>query len=113
MAALATTLTLFATSGNSKTSTISGHTSVKPKIVLEKRKVAVGTEGVAESTIAVIYGTTNPASENLPSKISFEIKLRRPVNGNATDLSDALAIIRDVVQSTEYGTMTTTQNWLK
>lgn len=113
MAALAATLTLFSTSGNSKTSTAAGHTSVKPKLVIEKRKVAVGTDGVAESTIAVVYGTTNPASENLASKIAFECKLRRPVDGNATDLSDALVLFRDVVQSTEFTTMTTTQNWLK
>lgn len=113
MAALAATLTLFSTSGNSKTSTAAGHTSVKPKLVIEKRKVPVGDNGVAENTIGVVFGTVNPASENLPTKILYEAKVRRPVNGNATDLSDALVLFRDVVQSTEFGTMTTTQNWLK
>lgn len=112
MPAMATVLTEFSDSGNSRTSTISGHTALKPRIVIQKRKVAATTESSPEDHISVIYGTEDAAGAILSSKVAFDVSLRRPVNGDAADVTAALVILRDIVASDEFTAVTTTQNWL-
>jgi hypothetical protein len=60
----------------------------------------------------VISGTEDADSIPLASKVSFEVKLRRPVNGAAADVAAALVIFRDVVAGDEFGNTTITQEWL-
>ena len=48
MAAMTTVLTDFSQSGNSRTRTTSGHTAVKPKLVIEKRRVPEGNQTMVE-----------------------------------------------------------------
>lgn len=113
MPAMATVLTEFSDSGNSRTSTLAGHTALKPRIVIQKRKVAVSDQSSPEDHIQVVYGTVDAAGLILPGKIAFELSLRRPVLGLAADVTAALAVFRDIVASDEFTAVTTTQNWLK
>lgn len=113
MPAMATTLTEFSDSGNARTSTIAGHTALKPRLVIQKRKIATDESSSPEDHISVVYGTTDAAGVVLPGKIAFEVSLRRPVLGLAADVTAALAVLRDIVASDEFTATTTTQNWLK
>jgi len=113
MAALATVLTEFATSGNSRTSTTAGHTAQRPKLVIERRVVAEGKKTLAESSVKVIHATVDAEGLLLREKVQFEVIVKTPIAGQADDVAAALVIFRDVVQSTEFGATVTTQNWLK
>lgn len=112
MAALVTALTEFADNGNSRTYTTSGHTVIQPKLVIQKRKVPSTATGSAEISVAVIHGTTDSSSEPLASRVVGEVRVRYPLNGTTTDRDAMLVILRDVVQSTEFGTSVGNQNWL-
>lgn len=112
MAAMTTALTEFSTLGDSRTYTTSGHTSSKPKLVVQKRKVPVGNATVAESSITVVHATEDPDGNVLPQKVSFGITVRSPINGDAADVTAALAIIRDIVAGDEFGNTVTTQEFL-
>jgi type IV secretory pathway VirJ component len=110
---MATVLTEFSDSGNSRTSTLAGHTALKPRIVIQKRKVAVNDASSPEDIVSIVYGTTDAAGAILPAKVAFEVSLRRPVLGAPADVTAALAVLRDIVASDEFTAVTTTQNWLK
>lgn len=112
MAAMTTALTEFADNGNSRTYTYTGHTASEPRLVIERRKVATGATSVIEDTISVISSTEDAAGELLTSKVSFEAKVRRPVNGIAADVTAALAIFRDIVAGDEFTNTVSTQEWL-
>lgn len=113
MAAMATAITEFANNGNSRTYTRTGHTALNPRLVIQKRKVATSPQGSAEDTIDVISGTVDAAGLILPGRIAFSIIVRRPVLGLATDVTAALAVIRDIVASDEFTVTVTSQNFLK
>lgn len=113
MGALVTVLTEFADNGDSRTFTTSGHTVVKPKIVIQKRKVPLGAQSVAEISVAVVHGTEDSAAAVLPQKVSMGVTVRYPVDGIAADRTAALAILQDIVQSTEFAAAIESQNWLK
>jgi hypothetical protein len=113
MAALATTLTEFSSLGDSRTWTVSGHSVAKPKLVIQKRKVPTGNQTVAEVKCSVIYGTEDSDGAMLPSKVVYDVIARYPVSSGDTAIADALVVFRDVVQSTEFGTAVTSQNFLK
>lgn len=112
MAGMSTALTLFSEYGNSRTSTTAGHTSVKPKVVVEKRVVAEGKKKIAQSSVKVIHATTDAEGLILTEKVAFEAVVNTPVAGLAADVTAALAIFRDIVASDDFGTTVTTQNWL-
>lgn len=112
MVAMTTTLTEFATLGDSRTYTTSGHVLGKPKLVIQKRRVPSGKQTIAETTISVIHGTEDAAGEMLPGKVSFAVVVRTPIDGIAADVSAALAIFRDVVANDEFGNSVTTQEFL-
>lgn len=113
MAALATTLTLFSDKENSRTWTTTGHTAARPKLVIQKRRVPAGSQIIQEDTISVIQAGVDAAGLTLPQKVSFQLQVRQPITMVGSTVSDALAIFRDVVQSTEFGTTVTGSLYLK
>jgi len=112
MAGMSTVLTEFATNGNSRTSTTTGHTAQRPKLVIERRVVAEGKKTLAESQIKVVHATVDAEGLLLREKVAFEVNVKTPIAGQASDVTAALAIFRDLVASDEFGTTVTTQNWL-
>lgn len=112
MAAMTTSLTEFADNGNSRTYTYTGHTAAEPRLVIERRKTATGATSVIEDTFQVLSSTEDAAGDLLSSKVLFEAKARRPVNGITADVTAALAIFRDIVAGDEFTNTVNTQNWL-
>lgn len=113
MAGMTTVLVEFSSNGNSKTSTTSTHTAAKPRLVIEKRKVPEGKLTVGENSIKVVHATVDAEGLLIPDRVAFETIVRTPIAGLAADVTAALAIFRDIVASDEFGTMVTTQRWLK
>jgi hypothetical protein len=109
MAAMSTALTEFSNYGDSFTYTTSGHTSSKPKLVLQKRKVPSGDQVVQESTVSVVQATENDSSEILPQKVTFSVTVRYPTSGQSTDVDAVLAIFRDVIAGDEFANVVDTQ----
>lgn len=112
MAAMTTALTEFSDSGNSRTYTYTGYTAAEPRLVIQKRKLASGSTSVIEDTVSVVSSTEDAAGEILSSKVLFEMKVRRPLNGLAADVTAALAIARDVIAGDEFTNTVSTQEWL-
>lgn len=112
MAAMTTVLTEFADNANSRTSTISGHTAVQPKLVIEKRRVPEGNQTMVEYSFKVVEATTDADSLILPQKVSFEAIVKHPLLGQSSDVTAALAVFRDIVAGDEFANSVTTQNWL-
>lgn len=117
MAALATTLTEFSDNGDSRTYTTSGHTATKPKLVLEKRKVPVGNQTMAEFTCTVVHGVDDADGAVMPQRVSLSAAARYPVDADPTDLATEIAaafvILQDIVQSDEFEAAITSQNWVE
>lgn len=112
MAAMTTVLTEFSNNGNSRTSTLVGHTAAKPKLVIEKRRVPEGSQSVAEYSFKVILATVDAAGLPLAQKVSFEAVVRYPLAGLAADTSAALAFFKDIVSGDEFANSVMTQEWL-
>lgn len=112
MASMTTVLTEFSTMGNSRTSTTSGHTVVKPKLVIEKRRVPEGNQTMAEYSCKVVHATEDANGEILSNKVSFETVVRYPVLGASADVTAALAIIRDIIAGDEFANSVTTGEFL-
>ena len=112
MAAMTTVLTEFSNSGNSRTSTLSGHTAVSPRLVIEKRRVPEGNQTMVEYSCKVVYATEDADGEVLSNKVSFDLVTRYPVLGLSTDVTAALAIIADIVSGDEFANSVSTQEWL-
>jgi len=113
VAAMSTTLTEFASLGDSRTYTVSGHSVSLPKLVIQKRKVPQGNQTVQESTISVVYGTVDAGSAVLPQKVLMSATIRYPVASTSTAITAALAVLKDIVASDEFAAMVTTQNFVK
>lgn len=112
MAAMTTALTEFADNGNSRTYTTAGHTASKPKLVIQKRRVAEGNQVVQETSVAVVHATTDPDGQVLPQKVAGTLLFRSPINGDAADVTAVLTILRDICAGDEYGNTVTTQEHL-
>lgn len=112
MALMSTSLTEFSNNGNSRTSTLSGHSASEPKLIIEKRKVPSNASGSAEYTVSVIYATQDAEGNVLTSKVAFEATVRYPLKGTAADITAALAVFRDIIAGDEYGNSVTTQEYL-
>lgn len=113
MAGMSTALVKFADNGNSRTSTVTGHTALKPRLVVERRVIAEGKKTLAENHIKVIYATVDAEGLPLRDKVAFEAIVKTPIAGLAADVSAALVVFRDIVAGDEFATMVTTQQWLK
>lgn len=112
MAAMTTALTEFSDNGNSRTYTYTGHTASSPKLVLQKRRVPAGNQVVAEDTISVLAATTDADSNILQQRIMFTATIRRPIDGQTSDVTAALAIFRDIVAGDEFANTVSTQEYL-
>jgi hypothetical protein len=109
---MTTVLTEFSTSGNSRTSTISGHTAIQPKLVIEKRRVPEGNQVVSEYSFKVVEATTDTNDEVISNKVSFEAIVRFPIIGDYDDVTAALAVFKDIVAGDEFANSISTQEWL-
>lgn len=112
MAAMTTALTEFASNGNSRTFTYAGHTVQKPHLVLQSRRVPSGNQTVAQDTITVLSGTDDVNGDPLAARVSFEVKIRRPIDGAAADVTAVLAVLRDIVAGDEFTNTVNTQEFL-
>lgn len=112
MAGMTTVLTPFSDNGNARTSTVPTHTAIKPKLVIEKRRVPEGNQIVSEYTAKVVYATVDAAGLVLSNKVSFEATVRYPVAGLAADISAALVVFRDMIASDDFTNSVNTQGWL-
>lgn len=113
MAAMTTVLTVFNTDNNVVTYTTTGHTPQEPRLVIQKRKVASSVDGVSETSVKGVYGTTDSAGDVLPQKHSIEVIVRGPVKGDAADATALLTMMRDVIASDEMTNTASTQENLK
>jgi hypothetical protein len=112
MAAMTTALSEFADNGNSRTYTRTGHTAIMPRLVLQRRTVASGLTSVIEDQISVLSGTKDVDDAPLASRVLFTVTVRRPIHGVATDVTDALAVFRDIIAGDEFANTVNTQEWL-
>lgn len=112
MAAMTTVLTEFSNNGNSRTSTLTGHTAISPRLVIEKRKVPEAAQTMVEQSAKVVYATEDADSEVLQNKISMEVVVRYPILGQSTDVTAALAILADIIAGDEFANSVSTQEWL-
>lgn len=113
MASMTTVLSEFRDSGDERTYALASHSIAKPRLVLQRRKVAAGSAGsLSEDQISVLYGTENSDGDLLKSRILFTATLRRPFDGAAADVSSALALFREVVASDEFQDVIDKQVWL-
>jgi hypothetical protein len=81
MAAMTTVLNEFSSNGNSRTSTVTGHTAVKPKLVIEKRRVPEGNQTMIEYSFKVVIATEDSEGMVISNKVTFEAIARYPVLG--------------------------------
>lgn len=112
MAAMTTALTEFSNTVNSRTSTIPGHTAVRPRLVIEKRRVPEGNQTTLEYGVKVIFATEGADGMVLQQKVSLDMVVRYPVLGKSTDVAAALAVIRDIIAGDEFANSVSTQEWL-
>lgn len=115
MAAMTTALTEYSDKENSRTYVLNGHTVVRPQLVIQKRRVPGGTSGVAETVISVIFGTVDEDGLPINSKVVLDTSIRYPVNigSTETDITDALAVFRDIVAGDEFTNTVSTAEYLK
>lgn len=111
MAEMTTTLTKFSQSGNAVTYTAPGHTVEKPKLLLQKRKLASGSaNSVAESVATVLYGTADTVSSALlAARIQLSTNCRVPVGALTADIDAAIALHRDFINSDAFVRLVKTQ----
>lgn len=115
MAAMTTALADYTYNGNVRAFKHPNHTAQKAKLITQKRKAAVGTTGVSEDNISVAYTTLDANDIPIPAKVTFSVNVRRPSNmaGDATEVTDALALFREIIASDNFGSVVTSQAWLQ
>lgn len=113
MAAMTTVLTEFSTNGDSRTYTAPAHTVLKPVLVLQKRKVPVGSAVVAEDTITVLQATVDSAGAALPQKVSFSVTVRRPITGQDADVTAAETLFREIIASDNFANIVDSQEYVQ
>lgn len=111
MAAMSTALELQARSGHSSTYLVPAvHTALKPKLVLQKRRVPRPNQSILEDTITVLDATEDADGAILASKIGFTVVVKRDKNSLAADITAALARFRDIVAGDEFGDVVDSQS---
>jgi len=113
MASFSTTISEFSDTENRRTYAISGHTVQAPKLLIQKRSVPKTASSVGESTLSVIYGTTDADGNIHPSKVGFAANVRYPADGQASDVTAALAVFRDFVASDEFTALVNAQSYVQ
>lgn len=112
MASFTTVMSEFNDVSNARTFSVSGHSTVVPKLVIQKRKVAASATASAQSQIDVVYGTNDVNGVPLSSKVVMSAIVRNPLNGTSTDTDAALVVFRDLVASDEFTIMVNSQDYL-
>lgn len=113
MANFSTVISEFSDENNRRTYAVSGHTVQAPKLLIQKRKVPSNPAAVSEDELMVVYGTEDPEGVPLVSKVVFAASVRRPANGDAADVTAALAVFRDFVASDQFTAMVTGQAYVQ
>lgn len=113
MANFATVITEFSDKENNRTYMVSGHTVAAPRLVIQKRKVPTAVSGVAETHLMVVFGTEDAEGLPLASKVVFDAGVRFPANGQADDVTAALAVFRDFVASDQFTAMVNSQAYVQ
>lgn len=113
MPAMATNLTEFSDKENQRTYVLDSHSSLEPRLVIQKRRVPTGSQVVQEDTVTLLWTTTDSSGAVLPEKVSMEAKIKQPRTGDSADVTSALSIFKDLVLGDEFTTMVTTSKWLK
>lgn len=113
MSGMTLELSDFTDNGNSRTYTLPGHTIAKPRLVIQRRKVAASVEGVAEDSVRFIRGTTDAQNVILSARDSIEVVVRRPANGDPADPVAMIADFRNFVISDEFANLVGGQKWIK
>lgn len=115
MAAMVTVLTEFGVSADGKQYTTAGHTAQKPRLVTQKRRVPSVKGSVASMTTSVIRGVVDSADAVLPQKVSMVVEVRVPFDMAPSDtgVTDALTILKDIVNGDEFANSLLSQNFLK
>jgi hypothetical protein len=109
---MSTTLKEFTDNGNSRTYTFTGHTAEQPKLVIQKRTVPTGNQVMLEDVISTIEATTDADGAVMQQKVLISTTVRRPIGGNSTILSGALAVHRDIIASDEFTNVVDTQEFV-
>lgn len=112
MAAMTTALVEFSNLQNSRTSNTAGHTSLKPKLVIEKRRVPDGNQTMVEYSFKVVQATEDVDGVVIANKVSFEAISRYPLNGDYAEVTASLGIFKDIVNGDEFANSVATQQWL-
>lgn len=113
MATIATGLTEFSDKENNRTWMVTGHTVSKPRLITQKRKLALNLAASQQSTISVVYGTVDAVGTPIAGRVVFEVNVRAPVNAASADVAAALVVFRDVVASDEFTATVTSQGYIK
>lgn len=112
MASFITSITEFSDSDNRRTYQVSGHTVVKPKLVIQKRKVPASPSAIAESDLTVVYGTVDATGLPLASKVAIGANVRYPANAASADITAALVAFRDFVASDQFTNLVNSQGYI-
>lgn len=108
MAAMSTVLTVEEIEGGRFTYSTSGSTAAKPKQVVTNRKVPNGNQAVSEFMVSVSHATEDDDGSVLPNRAAITISVKQPKNGQTADMTNVLAIARDIVASDEFANSVTT-----
>lgn len=113
MGSFTTVISEFSDENNRRTYAITGHTVQAPKLLIQKRKVPSAPSAVSEDELMVVYGTEDADGLPLASKVAFSAQVRRPANGDAADVTAALAVFRDFVASDQFTAMVNGQTYVQ
>jgi len=81
------------------------HSTLKPFLVLQKRKIPTGNQVMAEDTLSVLTATTDAEGVVLSQRVLHTYTCRRPVTGDDDDVTASLAVFRDLINSDEVTAM--------
>lgn len=113
MASIATSMVEFSDKENNRTWMVTGHTVAKPRLVTQKRKIALTATASQQSLISVVYGTVDAVGTPLSGRVVFDVNVRAPVNAAPADVAAALVVFRDLVASDEFTATVSSQGYLK
>jgi hypothetical protein len=113
MAAFSTVISEFSDTENRRTYAVTGHTVQAPKLLIQKRSVPKSATGVAESSLAVVYGTTDADGNIHQSKVGLTASVRYPADGQSSDIAAALVVFRDFVASDEFTALVNAQTYVQ
>lgn len=113
MTLLVTEIVEASDSENRRTFHVDGHTVASPRLLIQKRKEAPSVTGVASDELQIVYGTADSNGEPLSSKLNISVRVARPANARSTEVDLGVALLRDLVQSTEFDNLVSSQAYFK